>query len=256
MNFINKKKTDGWWINLSLEDKSIPELKTYNIQPTWENSIGLDAVLDKDIYLATSEGNKLPSVKPLRTNQEKLAKVSQRKNKRKHGSKSRRKLAKRESKIYQKIARIRKDFQYKTAYKLIQTGKKVFFHEKLNLAGLTRRNQTKKDENGKYLPNSQSTKSGLNKSWLDAAFSQFFEVLGQVATKANASVVEVKPNYTSQLLCYRDEIVFTDCSIREYFDEELQFKIDRDINAAINLKRVELDLFGDYKPPSKQSGYC
>ncbi|NEP78710.1 MAG: hypothetical protein F6K39_11310 [Okeania sp. SIO3B3] len=32
------------------EDKSIPELKTDKIQPNWENSIGLDAVLDKDIY--------------------------------------------------------------------------------------------------------------------------------------------------------------------------------------------------------------
>ncbi len=79
--------------------------------------------------------------------------------------------------------------------------------------------------------------------------------MGQVAAKANANVVEVKPNYTSQLLCYRDEIVFTDCSIREYFDEELQLKIDMHINAAINLKRVGLDLLGDYKTPSKQSGY-
>ncbi len=35
---------------------------------------------------------------------DKLAKVSQRKNKRKHGSKSRRRLAKRESRIHQKIA--------------------------------------------------------------------------------------------------------------------------------------------------------
>ncbi len=58
------KKADGWWINLSLEDKSIPELKTDKIQPTWENSIGLDAVLDKDIYLATSVGSKLSSLKP------------------------------------------------------------------------------------------------------------------------------------------------------------------------------------------------
>ncbi|NER04394.1 MAG: transposase, partial [Okeania sp. SIO3C4] len=139
--------------------------------------------------------------------------------------------------------RSRKDFQYKTAHKLTRTGKKVFFHEKLNLAGLTRRNKAKQDENGKYLPNGQSSKSGLNKSWLDAAFNQFFQILGQVAEKANARVIECKPNYTSQLLCYRDEIVFTDCSIREYFDEELQLKIDRDINAAINLKRVGLDLF-------------
>ncbi len=99
------------------------------------------------------------------------------------------------------------------------------------------------------MPNGQSSKSGLNKSWLDAAFNQFFQILGQVAAKAfhvaqrNARVIECKPNYTSQLLCYRDEIVFTDCSIREYFDEGLQLKIDRDINAAINLKRVGLDLF-------------
>ncbi|WP_293150934.1 zinc ribbon domain-containing protein [Okeania sp. SIO2C9] len=66
--------------------------------------------------------------------------------------------------------------------------------------------------------------------------------MGQVATKANASVIEVKQNYTSQLLSYEDEIVFTDCSIREYFDEKLQLKIDRDINTAINLKGVVLDL--------------
>uniref|UniRef100_UPI00343B4725 RNA-guided endonuclease InsQ/TnpB family protein n=1 Tax=Okeania sp. SIO2F4 TaxID=2607790 RepID=UPI00343B4725 len=125
VSLINK--ADGWWINFSLEDKSIPELKTDNIQPTWENSVGLDAVLDKDIYLATSEGNKLPSLKPLRTNQDQLTKVSQRKNKRKHGNKSRRKLAKREGKIHQKIGRNRKDFQYKTAHKLTRTGKKVFF---------------------------------------------------------------------------------------------------------------------------------
>ena len=144
VSLINK--ADGWWINLSLEDKSIPDLKTDKIQPTWENSIGLDAVLDKDIYLATSVGSKLSSLKPLRSNQEKLTKASQRKNKGKYGSKARRKLAKREGKIHQKIARSRKDFHYKTAHKLIQTGKKVFFHEKLNLASLTCKNQTKQDQ--------------------------------------------------------------------------------------------------------------
>ncbi|WP_375339906.1 hypothetical protein [Okeania sp. KiyG1] len=78
------------------------------------------------MYLATSVGSKLSSLKPLITNQDKLTKVSLRKNQRKYGSKSRRKLAKRESKIHQKIGRSRKDFQYKTAYKLIKTGKKYF----------------------------------------------------------------------------------------------------------------------------------
>jgi putative transposase len=241
------KKADGWYCHLSLEDQPVPYFAPDEITPTWENSMGMDAVLDRDFYLATSDGRKLSSLKPLRKNQDKLTAVSQRKNKRRKGSKSRRKLAKREARIHQKIARSRKDFQYKTAHQLVSTGKKVFFHEKLNLKALIRRNQAKQDEEGKFIPNGQSSKSGLNKSWLDAAFGQFFNVLGQVAAKANASVVEVQPNYTSQLLSYRDEFVFTDRNMREYFDPQLQLIVDRDVNASINIKRVGLDVFPTIK---------
>ncbi|WP_039896816.1 RNA-guided endonuclease TnpB family protein [Lyngbya sp. PCC 8106] len=241
------KKADGWYCNLSLEDKSVPEFIPDSITSTWDNSIGLDAVLDRDFYLATSEGEKLPSLKPLRRNQDRLTKTSQRKNKRKKGSKARRKLAKREARIHQQIARSRKDFQYKTAHKLVNTGKKVFFHEELNLRGLTRRNAPLSDGDGGFLPNGQSSKSGLNKSWLDAAFGQFFKLLGQVAAKANASVIEVKPNYTSQILSYRDDFVFTDRNMRFDFDEGLKLYIDRDVNASINIKRVGLDVFPTIK---------
>lgn len=41
--------------------------------------------------------------------------------------------------------------------------------------------------------------------------------------------------------------MFTDFSIREYFDTALKLKIDRDINTSINLKRVWLDLFPTIK---------
>ncbi len=241
------KKVDGWYCNLSLEDKSVPEFNPDQITPTWDNSIGMDAVLDRDFYLATSDGKKLPSLKPLRKNQDKLTAVSQRKNQRIKSSKARRKLAKREARIHQKIARSRKDFQYKTAHELINTGKKVFFHEKLNLKALTCRNKAKQDDRGRFISNGQSSKSGLNKSWLDAAFGQFFTVLGQVAAKANASVIEVNPNYTSQLLSYRDEFVFTDRDMREYFDPEFKLIVDRDVNASVNIKRVGLDVFPTVK---------
>ena len=123
--------------------------------------------------------------------------------------------------------------------------------EKLNLVGLSRRNKIKQseearvadrrkgksrcDEYGKYLPNGQSAKSGLNKSWADAAFGQFFNILKFKAEKAGASVILVNPQYTSQLLPYKDEFVFTDCSIREYWDEEFKLLIDRDISAGINI---------------------
>ena len=45
----------------------------------------------------------------------------------------------------------------------------------------------------------------------------------------------------------RDEFVFTDCNIREYWDEVEKLWVDRDINAAINLKRLGLDVFPSIK---------
>ena len=240
------KKADGWYINLRLEDNSVPDL-CCDITPTWDNSLGMDAVLHENDYLATSEGFKLPSLKSFRKSQHKLAKISRRKSIKKKGSKARRKLAKREARFHQQIARARKDHAYNTAQALLDTGKKVFFHEKLNLAGLSRRNKIKTDETGNYLPNGNTAKSGLNKSWADSAFGQFFEILKFKAEKAGALVIPVNPSYTSQLLPYKDKFVFTDCSIREYWDEELNLLIDRDISAGINLKRVGLDVFPTIK---------
>ncbi len=248
------KKVDGWYINLRLQDDSIPDFKS-DIVPTWDNSLGMDAVLHEDDYLATSQGVKLPSLKSFRKSGGKLACISQRKSSKKKGSKSRRKLAKTEAKLHQQIARARKDHAYNTAHALLKTGKKVFFHEKLNLAGLSRRNKPKtalKDtashnDDGKFLPNGQSAKSGLNKSWADASFGIFFKILKFKAEKAGALVIPVNPQYTSQLLPYKDEFIFTDTSIREYWDEEYQLLIDRDISAGLNVKRVGLDLFPTIK---------
>ncbi|BAZ20326.1 hypothetical protein NIES4073_12020 [Kalymmatonema gypsitolerans NIES-4073] len=57
----------------------------------------------------------------------------------------------------------------------------------------------------------------------------------------------VKPAYTSQLLAYRDEFVFTDCGIREYWDPKESLWVDRDVNASINVKRVGRGLFPTIK---------
>ena len=238
-----------------LEDASVPEFTFDKVNPTWDNSVGLDAVLHEDVYLATSSGEKLPSLKPLRKNQAKLDRISRKRNKRKRGKAARRKLAKKEAKQHQKIARSRQDFHYKTAHKLVRSGAKFYFHEDLNLKGLTKRNKVKQDDEGTYLPNGQSAKSGLNKSWLDAAFGQFFKTLEYIAEKAGSVVVSQKPAYTSMLLCYRNEIVFADCNIREYWDEQHSLMVDRDINAAINLKKLGLDIFPSIKRAQRES-FC
>jgi putative transposase len=236
------RKADGWSVNLRLDDPTVP-INPDGVALNWDSALGLDAVLHEDDYLATSEGDKLPSLKSLRKSEQRLAKVSSRKAAKTKGSRSRCKLAHRESREHQRIARARRDRAFKTAHKVVRTGKTVFFYENLNLKGLSKRNGAKQDEQGQYLPNGQSAKSGLNKSWNDAAFGQFFTILEYIAAKAGAVAIGVNPAYTSQILAYRDEFIFTDCSIREYWDEVENLWVDRDINAAINIKRVGLDEF-------------
>jgi putative transposase len=243
--FMLSFKADGLYITFTIEDEQVPKAIVFQDPATWENSMGIDAVLEGDVFLATSEPEirKLPAVKSFRKRASRLAKVSLRKESKRKGSASRRSLAKREGRIHQQIARARKDHHYKTAHKLVKSGKKVFFPEDLNLKGLTKRNKAKKGEEGCFLPNGQSSKSGLNKSWLDAAFGQFFKILEYIAEKAGARIEKQPPNYTSQILSYRDEFVFTDLSIREYWDEIEKLWVDRDIDSAINLKRVGLGVF-------------
>ncbi len=246
-NALLTSKADGWYITICLEDPNVPVFKPDEIVPTWDNTLGLDAVLHEQDYLATSENTKLPALKSFRKAEKRLAKISNRKSTKKKGSRARRKLAKREARQHQRIARARKDHAFKTAHALIRTNKKVFVYEDLNLKALSKRNKAKQDEDGKYLPNGQSRKSGLNKSWNDAAFGQFFTILEYIAGKAGARTIAVKPAYTSQLLAYRDEFIFTDCGIREYWDNKESLWVDRDLNASINVKRVGLGLFPTIK---------
>jgi putative transposase len=246
-NILLTKKADGWYVTITLDDPTVPIFTHDSVVPDWNNSMGLDAVLHEQDYLADSSGEKLPSVKSFRKNKLELASVSSKKSSKNIGSKSRRKLAKKEGKIHQRIARSRKDHAYKTAHKIVRTRFKAIFHEDLNLRGLSKRNKAKIDDDGKFIPNGQSAKSGLNLSWQDAAFGQFFTILDYIASKAGAVVVKINPAYTSQLLSYRDEFVFTDCSIRVYHDREESLFVDRDINAALNIKRVGLGLFPTIK---------
>lgn len=245
---IVSKKADGWYITLSLEDKTVPDTLSVEIVPTIKNSSGLDAVLDGDIFVATSEGELLPSVKAFRKHQEKLAKISKKKSTKKKRSAQRRKLARKEAKLHQKIARSRLDHHFKTSHQLTKTGKKIFFVENLDLKSLTLRNQTKQDENGKFLPNKQAQKSGLNKSFLDAGFGQFVDILSYIVEKTGGQVIKVKPNYTSQICCNCDAYTPKELSDRIHDCQACNVGIiNRDINAAVNIKRVGLGVFPTIK---------
>jgi putative transposase len=189
-----KHLPDGWEINLVLEDKAVP-VTVAEIQPTEENSLGIDMGVEN--YIALSTGEVVEHPRFFRESARKLEKLQQRLAKRVKHSKPWKLLKVQIAKLHQHIARQRLDWQFKLAYWLF--GKcDVLFIEDLRLKNLTRRSKPKISNAGEWLPNGQAAKSGLNRSMLDAAHGQFVQVLKWVAWKLGKVVKEVDPWGTSQ----------------------------------------------------------
>ena len=168
-----------------------------------------------------------------------MARLQHRKSKLPQGSKDRKKLYRAIAKLHQKIARQRLDFHFTTAYKLFEK-KNVVLVEDLKLKNLIRKNKPKV-ENGKFLPNGQSSSSGMNKSWLDAAHGQFVSVLEWVAWKLGKSVVKVDPWGTSQFCSNCLNKVPKTLNDR-WHECACGASLDRDRNSARLIKSVGLGL--------------
>ncbi|WP_427885950.1 RNA-guided endonuclease InsQ/TnpB family protein [Kribbella sp. GL6] len=112
-------------------------------------------------------------------------------------SKRRRAAARKVAKLHRKVQRQRLDFHHKAALALVR-GHDVIAHESLNIAGMTKVPKPKADESGGFLPNGAAAKGGLNKSILDAAWSQFLSILANKAERAGRQVVPVNAANTSR----------------------------------------------------------
>jgi putative transposase len=170
------------YIFLTLEAQTVP-VTVAEIQPTAENSIGINLGITNYAYL--SKGEQVENARFLREYAQKLARRPSKLASRVKGSKPWKILKGKISKLAQFVARARLDFQFKTAHKLFDKCD-VWVVEDLSLKNRSKRAPAKTDiEDGNLvdLPNDQGAKSGLNKSILDAAHGQFTTVLKYVAGK-------------------------------------------------------------------------
>jgi putative transposase len=126
------KKADGYYLTLSLEDKTIPEIKP-DFDP--DKITGIDVGL-KD-FLTTSEGENVAIPQHYRKSQKRLRVIQKRVSRRQKGSSRRLKAIKQLGKQHKKVADKRKDFHFKTANWLLSKYD-VVAHEQLNVKGLAR----------------------------------------------------------------------------------------------------------------------
>lgn len=212
------KKADGYYVTLSLEDKSVPFI-TIDTIPTEENTIGIDMGLKS--FLVTSNGTEIEIQKHYRKAQKRL-KVKQKKvSRKKKGSNNRKKAVVKLGKTHQKIANKRKDFHFKTANHLVKQAD-VIAYEKLNIKGLAR--------------------TKLAKSILDAGWGQFLDILRFKAEKAGVLTVEINPNGTSQYCSNCGHKVPKELKDRIHSCDNCGIVLCRDVNAAINIKQLAVGI--------------
>ena len=136
-------------------------------------------------------------------------------------------------KAHRKVRNQRADFLHKESRTLVNAyGLMVF--EELQSANMSKRAKPKQDENGKYLPNGGSAKSGLNKSIVDAGWAMFQQFCTYKAANADRDVLFVNPRYTSQI-CSGCGVVKKKQLSERWHSCECGCELDRDHNAALNV---------------------
>jgi putative transposase len=204
-------KPDGWYVVLSLEDASVPVLSPDT--PEMENTIGIDMGLKS--FFTDDSGVEVAIPQHYRKAEKRLKRLQRSLSRKKKGSNRRKKAIKRVGKAHLKVSNTRKDFHYKTAKKLLSQRKHVA-HEKLNIRGLAN--------------------SRLAKSVNDAGWGQFLQILSIKAERAGSLTIAVNPNGTSQDCSGCGVKVKKELSERWHSCPSCGCSLDRDHNAAINIK--------------------
>ena len=237
-----RKKADGWYMSVRLEQTSIPDFPVISKDEV-KTVIGLDMGITKLVH--GSDGSQADNQR-FSTNQKnrRILRIRQRRvNRKQKGSKNRGKMGQRVAKYHQNIRNKRDAYQWKVAYKNVKKADCIVV-EDLNISGMRRRCKPKKDEKGRFLPNGQSAKRALNRAIADVAWGELISKIEYTAAKSGKIFVKVDPKKTSQTCSVcghvdgasrdREKFICTNCGHLDHADKQ----------AARNIKQKAIDLLG------------
>ena len=126
------------------------------------------------------------------------------------------------ARIHRKIERQRDDFSHKLSWNLVENHDLIVF-EDLNIGGMIRNHH-------------------LAKSIEDASWNKIVQYTTYKAESAGTFTVLIDPKYTSQE-CSQCGNIKHDLKLsdRTYHCDECGLSIDRDVNAAINIERKDME---------------
>jgi putative transposase len=194
--------------------------------PSTGRSVGVDVGVAR--FLTTSDGEVVANPRFLDAAQDRIADLQRRKQRARPGSGNRRRLRRSLAKEWRKLRNQRRDFHHKTARGLVDTCDTLAL-EDLHVAAMTKTASGSIEAPGRNV----AAKTRLNRSILDAGWTQFTSILVAKAESAGRRVVLVHPGRTS-IDCHacgascprpRQEIVV--CPVHG--------ELDADLNGARNI---------------------
>jgi putative transposase len=214
---ISKTPTGKYFISILVEDgKELPEK-----QPFDENStIGVDLGIKDSAIL--SNGNKFENPKFLKNSLQNLKVLSKKFSRKQKGSNNFKKAKLRLSRLHEKITNQRNDFQHKLSKKLVCENQAIAL-ETLNICGMIKNHC-------------------LAQVIADAGWSGFVEKLTYKAEWFGKTILRIGRFEPSSKVCsvcgyYNRDLTL---NIREWECPDCKTKHDRDVNAAINIKKFAL----------------
>ncbi|MYE91601.1 IS200/IS605 family element transposase accessory protein TnpB, partial [Candidatus Poribacteria bacterium] len=209
------RKASGWYVSIVIEIIDPVEVPV-------KTTIGVDVGLEP--FLTTSDGENVSNPRHFRESENKLGVAQRRLSRRKKGSRRYKKQREHVAKIHEHIAKQRQDFHYKTAHWLFLQGEEVAV-ENLKIKNMVKNHY-------------------LSKSISDAGWGRFRLILQSKAANAGLTLTQVNPKHTSQKCSGCDSIVPKSLSVRTHDCPHCGLVIDRDHNAAINIKKAAVALRG------------
>ena len=202
----------------------------YANSPVFINPVGID--LGLRALITTSDGMQMEPPRFMRKSEKKLRKAQRNLSRKQKGSGKRRKAKTGVAKIHRKIARQRDDFTHKLSRNLVEKHDLIAL-EGLNIAGMVKNHH-------------------LAKSIGDASWNRIIQYTTYKAESAGAVVVLMDPRHTSQKCSkcgsIKDDLKLSD---RIYHCDTCKHTMDRDLNAAINIRNMGLVKIGRGTPEFK-----
>lgn len=235
-----RQKADGWYVSISVEDKSIPQSQPKDLDKV-KSGIGCDLGIKKLLALSNGEQIKNPQFEK---QLERTKTIRQRRaSRKKRGSNNQKKAFQKLARIDQKIVNQRTNYQWNIAHHLVRLAD-VIVLEDLNIQGMIKRCKPKQDEKGKYIKNNQSAKRALNRLIRDCSWGELKLKIQSVAEKFGCIVLEVNPQFTSQTCSHCGYVDSANRNKEKFVCTNCGFIADADNQASVNIGMKGLEILG------------